>query len=84
MNLHRCAIMSGFHESGYNLFYEKLLLQRNTCNNLQGVFPTMISFVILGQLSTSSSINKRWPRVAKPNMVGNTPCKLLHVLIPLK
>ena len=32
-------------------------------NNLQGVFPTMIGFVTIGQ--------------TKPIMVGKTPCKLL-------
>ena len=46
-------------------------------NNLQGVFPTMIGFVTLGHLFLHDPLNKRWPRVTKPIMVGKTPCKLL-------
>ena len=47
-------------------------------NILQGVFPTMIGFVTLAWPPfLHDSLNKRWPRVTKPIMVGKTPCKLL-------
>ena len=44
-----------------------------------GVFPTMIGFVIIGHLLFMGIMQKRWPRVTKPIMVGKTPCKLLCV-----
>ena len=37
----------------------------------------MIGFVTLGHLFAQSPINKRWPRVTKPIMVGKTPYELL-------
>ena len=48
-------------------------LQRHTCNNLQGVFPTMIDFVTLGDLLYTGDDAKRWQRVTKQMMVGKTP-----------
>ena len=55
----------------------KIFYTSKTHNNLQGVFPTMIGFVILGQLFLCYP-PIRWPRVTKPIMVGKTPCRLLH------
>ena len=46
--------------------------------NLQGVFSTIIGFVILGHLLYIEDDAKRWPRVTKPIMIGKTPCKLLR------
>ena len=50
-------------------------------NNLQGVFPTMISFVTLGHLLFRGDHAKRWPRVTKPIMVGKHP---VNCRVPLK
>ena len=37
----------------------------------------MIGFVTLGHLLLIGVVQKRWPRVTKPVMVGKTPCELL-------
>ena len=49
-------------------------------STLQGVFPTIIGFVNLGNLlfvGDHAKKRHRWPRVTKPIMFGKILCKLL-------